>query len=488
MALRRQATLGFFWGLAERIAVQGGSFLVILVLARILGPADFGLVTLAATIVLFGQTLIGETFSDALIQIPTVDPLHRATVFTLLFSVAIFFILVLLASANLLAAWFAQPQLAPVVRALTPLFLITAVQAVPQVEFRRALNFRSLAIASSGGTVIGGITGIAMALSGYGVWSLVANVMVQNVTSCITLLVLSRSLPALGFRESHFREVWFFGRSTFLLRLVAFTSNQGPRILVGYLFGTAALGAFGLGVRLTDILIQFLSQPAANVVLPVVARLRKETGRLQNVITTATELSAMSAAPTFVFLAVSVPYLVPLVFGAKWQNSISIIQILSILGVCGATGLIWVNIIRGLGRPDISLRITAAGAATTIIFLLLFAPLGFHVASAVYVVRGYGTLIACPLILSRLTGLSAVRQYLAIGRILLAAMIMGAAVEAEFFLLGSTLSPRELLLTAVPLAALTYAGTLFLLAPRAIRNALAVSASIVGRRPEPVTP
>src|ERR1700742_1293740 len=124
--------------------------------------------------------------------------------------------------------------------------------------------------------------------------------MVQSITSCITLLILSRSLPALGFRESHFREMWAFGRSTFLLRLVAFTANQGPRILVGYLFGTAALGAFGLGVRLTDILIQFLSQPAANVVLPVVARLRREsTARLQNVITTATELSAMSAAPTF---------------------------------------------------------------------------------------------------------------------------------------------------------------------------------------------
>src|SRR5262249_19291945 len=112
MALRRQATLGVFWGLAERVAVQGGSFVVILVLARILGPADFGLVTLAAAIVLFGQTLIGETFSDALIQIHTVDAFHRATVFTLLFSVALLFALVLFAGADVLAGWFALPQLA----------------------------------------------------------------------------------------------------------------------------------------------------------------------------------------------------------------------------------------------------------------------------------------------------------------------------------------------------------------------------------------
>src|SRR5262249_47040734 len=160
-------------------------------------------------------------------QIHTVDAAHRATVFTVLFSAALSFVFVLFAGADVLAAWFSQPQLAPVVRALTPLFLITAIQAVPQAEFRRALNFHSLGIASSGGTLVGGITGIAMALSGFGVWSLVANVMVQNLTSCATLLILSRSLPALGFRESHFKDVWAFGRSTFLLRLAAFTSNQG---------------------------------------------------------------------------------------------------------------------------------------------------------------------------------------------------------------------------------------------------------------------
>jgi PST family polysaccharide transporter len=470
MVTRRQTALGLFWSTVERVATQGISFLVVFLLARLLGPHNYGLVTLAATIALFGQMILGETFSQALIQEEKLEPAHVSSLFWLLTAFGLLTAAIQFFAANMLSLFFNQADVAPILRALCVLPLLAAIQAVPSALFRRDLNFRAVATASTSGTLVGGICGVALAFAGFGVWSLVANLLIQNVIVTATLWRKSAFRPQFDFSHPHLRDLWSYGQYTFLLRIAAFTANQSPRLIVGYLFGATALGAFGLGLRIVEILYQLLSVPATNVILPALARIRDDSKKLSGAILTATQLTAMLSVPVYVAIAIGAPIAVPLVFGAKWLASVPIVQILCIYGVVGSLGMIWQAILGGLGRPDISLMATTAAAVTSVGALLIGARWGVIGAAAAFVVRGYATLPFMPLVIARLTGISALRQYRVYLPIGLGAALMGGMMESLMMLLDGKIPDFAVLLAALAAGGLVYAGTLFASAKPALKT------------------
>ena len=458
------------WSTVERAATQGISFVVVFLLARLLGPHSYGLVTLAATIALFGQTLLGETFSQALIQEKNLEAEHVSSLFWLLAFFGVAVAVIQFFAANALAGFFGQPDIAQILRALCPLPLLTALQAVPSALFRRALDFRAVATASTSGTLLGGTVGVGMAFAGFGVWSLVANLLTQNAIVAMTMWRQSQFRPQLAFSQPHLRDLWSYGQYTFLLRIAAFTANQSPRLIVGYLFGATALGAFGMGLRIVEILYQLLSVPATNVILPALARIRDDTKRLGTAILTATQLTAMLTVPVYVAIVITAPIAVPLVFGAKWQASVPIVQILCIYGVVGSLGMIWQSILGGLGRPDIALMATIAAAVTSVTALVIGARWGVLGAAGAFVVRGYVTLPFMPLVIARLTSLSAWRQYRVYAPVALAALLMGGAIQAVMAMLDGKLPRFEVLLAALAAGAAAYAVTLYFLARPALKT------------------
>ena len=469
MTSQRLATLGVFWGVIERATTQGVSFVVVLLLARLLGPESYGLVALAATIALLGQSLLGETFSQALIQQKALAPAHASSLFWILLGAGLIATVLQIVLADSVAAVFAEPELGPILRALSPLLFIAALQAVPAALFKRELKFRALAAAFVNGTVFGGIAGVALAYSGFGAWSIVANLLLQNALITASIWRQSPFRPLLAYSSSRLFELWSYGQYTLLLRVAAFTANQGPRILVGYLFGPLALGAFSLGLRLIEMLYQLLTLPAVNVAIAMIAKLRDEPKGLERAILEVTQLSVMVSAPVFVMLALIAPFAVPLLFGSNWTESIEIIQILCAYGVVGSCGLIWGSIVAGLGRPDITLRTTTIAAIVSLVVLLLTARYGLAAASIAFVIRGYVTLPFMPVVIAQLTGITAQKQYGVLVPILGSVAIMGGVVEGLIIMLSGLLSPLALTAAAVALGALIYTLALYVFAPTALR-------------------
>jgi O-antigen/teichoic acid export membrane protein len=477
IATQRQAAVGTFWATVERVATQGISFIVVLLLARLLGPQNYGLVTLAATIGLLGQMLLSETFSQALIQQKDLEAAHVSSLFWILVAAGILAVSIQLMAAGSLSILFGEPDLAPLLRALSPVLLLSALQAVPISLFKRDLDFRSLAAASATGTLIAGAAGVALAYAGFGVWSLIANLLVQSTVVTATIWRRSSFRPGLVLSLPHLRDLWSYGQFTFLLRIAAFAANQSPRILIGYLFGPAALGAFSLGLRVIEIIHQLLTLPAVNVALPLISRVRSDPNRLERVVLAATQLVAMTSVPVFVGLALIAPFAMPLVFGVKWVQSVPLVQILCAFGIVGAFGLIWGGIIGGLGRPDVTLATTTMAALVSVTLLLATARWGLIAAATAYVIRGYATLPFMPHVIARLTGIRAATQYRVCAPILLAVAIMAMIAEAVILTIGDLTTPAIVVAAATLAGVLGYGLALYLVALPAFR----LGASFLGQ-------
>lgn len=477
MASRRQAALGTLWGVIERASTQGISFVVVVVLARYLGPQTFGLVTLAATIALFGQTLIGETFSQALIQAKLLEPEHAAAIFWLLLAASTLGTALLAGFAHQIAAVFSQPGLAPILMALSPLLVLTALQAVPSALFKREMDFRALAVASTSGTLAGGVAGIAMAIGGYGPWSLVANLLVQNIVVTIAIWRRSQFRVARGYSHRHLKELWSFGQYTFLLRISAFTANQGPRILIGYLFGPAALGAFSLGLRIVEIMLQLLALPVSNVTISMVARIRHDTGRLERAIGGATQLTAMVAIPAFLMVALLAPVGVPLLFGHHWAQSVPIVQILAVASAFGANGMVYLGVLTGLGRPDLNLAMTTGAAVISVILLVLVAPFGIVAATAAFVLRSLASAPIVMRLIGKITGIEPRRLY-SVYTPVVAACVPMVALVAGVMHWGARLPSPVLAGGALAAGLAAYAAGLSLFGRPALKLGLATVADL----------
>jgi O-antigen/teichoic acid export membrane protein len=314
------------------------------------------------------------------------------------------------------------------------------------------------------------------------VWSLVANLLAQNTIITAVIWRRSKFRPLLRYSHAHFRQLWAYGQFTFLLRIAAFTANQGPRLVIGYLFGPAELGAFSLGLRIIEIMYQLLALPAANVAVPLVAKLRDDPGRLSRAILGSTQLAAMISAPAFIGLALIAPLAVPVIFGAQWARSVEIVQLLSLYGVLGASNMIWGSIISGLGRQAVNLGITSLAAALSIVLLFVTARWGLLGSCLVFVVRGYVILPLYPISIRRRTGIGVGAQFAVLMPVALACAVMALAVEIMLRVVGDGIAPLRLILMALGVGGLAYGLSLCLFARSALRLGASVLADL---RPAP---
>jgi PST family polysaccharide transporter len=235
-------------------------------------------------------------------------------------------------------------------------------------------------------------------------------------------------------------------------------------------------------LRIVEILYQLLVMPATSVIVPLIAKIRETPLRLESAILGATQLVTMVAVPVYIALAITAPIAIPMIFGEKWTDSVPLLRLLCIYGVIASCGLIWQSILGGLGRPDVALKTTMVAAVTSVTVLLLGARWGLTAAAAAFVFRGYITFPFMPLVLAKLTGIPAARQYRVFVPVAAATTVMAGAISALMAALDGRLPPPLLLATVLVAGAAAYAATLLLVARTALQKGLAMLGHIHPRQ------
>lgn len=389
MSIGKKAAKGIFWSVIEGWGSQAISLVIFFLLARLLSPEAFGLLAMANVFWAFMTVFLDQGFAQALIQCRKLEPEHLDTAFWTNLVIGIVLAGVSIVSAGFVADGFGQPQLAPILQCFSTLFVITALSNVQKALLEREFAFKAIAMRGLLGLLSGGIVGITMALSGYGVWSLVGQRLTQEVVGSLVLWWASHWRPRFKFSKPHFNQLFSFGISLLALNFIGFFNKRGNDLLIGYYLGPVPLGYYAIAHRVLETLMQLLVKTTSQVALPTFSRLQEDLPQFRKVFYTATQLTSLVAFPVFLGLAVLAPEVIALLFGDKWQASVPIIQILTLAGIVQSVSFFKGHILMAMGKPSWRLWQSLLSVTLNIIGFIVAFKWGLAAVAIAYVIRRY---------------------------------------------------------------------------------------------------
>lgn len=485
MTNRRAAAQSLAWSAVESGGLSGLMLITAIVLARLVGPAEFGVAALALGIVQLLNLLVELFFHDAILQRRHIEEAHLDTALWTSMGLAVLLVSGCWVFAPWLAGLFDEPSLGPVLGWMSLSLLFSGASGVLIASFRRDMRFKPVALRTLYGRLCGAAVGIAMAVLGFGVWSLVAQNVISTVVAAFWVWANVTRLPRLQYSFTSLRELLGFSVTVFLTQFVVNANLRLFSILIGYLLGVTAFGYFSIAMKLVETCKFMITSAISHVALVLFSRLQHDKARLRRAFTQATELSAVVALPIFTGLAVTAPELVRLVLGPQWHSAIPLVQIMALGAAVALLRLFPTVVYKALGRPQINLYGNLGWMAVSLGALMLFGAYGLLAVTVIWSGRHLFALPVSTLVLRRILGLGVLEQFKGAGVPILAAALMAASVLAAKAWLVAGWSDILILTTIAPLGAAVYVGTVALITPRLAGQLLALVREMVRKSPTP---
>ncbi len=469
----RRVAAGAAWRFVEAFGGEGLSLLVFVVMARLLVPADFGVVALAGVLIAACQVLLSGALPDAVVQGETLSRRRLSTAFWGNLGLGIGLMLLVMGLALPLAAVFAEPGLAPVLMALAPILPVTAAASILQARFVRRLAFKTITQRVLLATTMGGLVGLGLAATGAGVWALVALQFAAMTTGLVVLVLADPWRPKLVVDRGEALALARFTLPLLGTHLTRFAGKKLDIALLGLFLPVAAVGHYFLATRVVFALGMATYYTIATLTLPVLARLKERPAALTEAAARTLWLTTALCLPAGLGVALVADPLVPLTFGPAWTPSILPLQLLAALGIFYAFGLITGQILVAADQPTLGLRLTLVNTAVFLLVVAAAAPFGL---AAVALAGGLANALLLPaylVALRRTISLDLAALARAQLPIWLAAGLMSAAVLIVDGSVGQALTDPWRLGLGILTGLVAYAAALALFAASTISAILA---------------
>jgi PST family polysaccharide transporter len=382
---------GVFWSGAQVWGSRVTTFVVFVILSRLLTPEDFGLVAMASVFLALVETFQDQGFGDAIVQRADLQDEHLDTAFWTNLIFGILLTLVGISASPIMADLFHEPSLKPIIQWLSPSFLLAGLGSTQQAILRRHLAFKELAIRSLLASLVGGFAGVTLAFMGFGVWSLVVNRIVTGFVGVVVLWNVSHWRPRLRFSRRHFHSLFSFGFNVAGINILNFLNRRSADFLIGYFLGPIMLGFYTVAYRLLLAITDLLTSVTNAVAYPTFSRLQNEPERLRRTFIKIVRFTSLASFPAFIGVAVVAPELIYTLFGPQWTLSIPVARILAFIGILHSVFYFNNSLVKALGKPSWRLRITLLNAVSNVAAFAIAVRWGIIAVAAAYVIRGYST-------------------------------------------------------------------------------------------------
>lgn len=356
MSLVRQTLTGIAWTSVARAIGQVASFIVGLLLARLLGPSEFGLIGMALVLSGF-LSLMGELgLGAALVQRADLDERHRSSAFWLSVATGIFFALLLCASAPAIAAFYREPRLVPVIRVLSIDFVIAPLRSVQSALLSRSMAFKALAAVEITGVVTSSTVAVVLAFKGYGVWALVARTLTSSSLQTLVLWSVSRWRPSFRADRQAIADLWKFSSHLLGFGIVNYWARKADDLLIGRFLGSAPLGLYSRAYGTMMMPLTEITGVFGKVMFPMLSRIQDDKARSKAIYLRAISAISMVTFPIMLVLLVASEPIVLALYGEKWRGMLTTLQIYCVVGAFQSIGTTVGWIYQSQGRTDLMLR------------------------------------------------------------------------------------------------------------------------------------
>ena len=283
-SIGHKAASGAVWAAADRLGTMGIQFIVNLILARLLLPEDFGIIGMIAIFISVSQTLVDGGFTSALIQKKEPTQTDYSTIFYWNTGLSVTLYAILYFCAPLIANFYRNPLLGPVVRVIGLSLIINAVSAILLTRLRKSLSFRTIAATNIIAYVFSGIIAITLAYSGWGVWSLVVMQLASGIFIAAILTIITRWLPSLSFSKDSFKTLLSFGGYILAANLLQATCQNIQGMIIGRIFSATQTGLYSQAYKLDQVTSYSMPQIIVQVMYPVYSSIQDDKQRLISIL------------------------------------------------------------------------------------------------------------------------------------------------------------------------------------------------------------
>lgn len=472
MELAEKVGTALRWSTAARLAGVGISWIMTIIVIRLLSPSDYGVLAMAVILPSAFFLLNDLGLDVVLVQHREPGELLRRQVFGVVITINLLCALILVLGAPMIANFFAEPILVPILRVLSLQFVVLVFDTLPRARLGQRLDFRSQSLISVTSTWLGGVVTLALAWTGFGVWALVWGRLVSTVTHTIGLNLVAPSFHWPMFSLAAVRRSLSFGGIVTLERAAWQLFNDADKVIGGKLWSGATLGLYTVAQDLATMPLHRTGGLIVAIGLPAFSQVQDRLNEVRFYLLKATRITSVISFPIFIGMVLTASEAVVLVLGPQWLDAAPILQILALVMPLRMVTMLLSPVLWGIARPGLSATNMVIAAVVIPIACLVGAQWG-AVGMAMAWLAAYPLVFVVTVHRSgEALGLR-VRDFMQAMRWpALASLAMAAAVIGMRWLLPSSAGVALSLLVLVPVGALTYVGVLLAFHRSAIRETL----------------
>ena len=374
MTDKRNVISNIIWRFAESCGTQGVSFIVSLILARLLLPEDYGVVSLITIFTSLLNLFIDSGFKNALIQKKNADQLDYSTVFYFNVVMGISLWLLLAVFSPLIADFYERPYMVPYIRTMSLTLVMGGINGVQQAVVAKRMQFKRFFYATITGTLISAVVGIVMAYMQFGVWALIAQKLINQLINTVILWWTVKWRPSLLFSIRRLKPMFRYGSRILVSSFINTFMNNLAGLVVGKLYASEMLGYYEKGKSLPNLIVQNLQTAVQSVLFPVIADNQENRRQVKSILRKSVMTSTYCIFPCMTGVTVCAETLVRILYTERWIEMVPYIQ----LWCFCFSFYLWhtanLQVIQALGCSDIFLKIEIIKQFLSLGGILLSAP------------------------------------------------------------------------------------------------------------------
>lgn len=356
-SLKSKTVKGLGWSAADNIIKIGITFVVSIVLARMLSPDEYGLIGILTIFISIFNFIVDSGFTNALIRKQDATERDYSTVFYTNLVVSIFMALALFFSAKPIAHFFEREELVALTQVMSCIVVINALCIVQKARTTKAIDFKTQTKVTAIASIVSGVLGISMAYMGYGVWALVGQQISAQLLTTTFFWIFNRWMPKLVFSWESFSKMWSFGWKLLASGLIDTAWKEVYQVIIGKCYAPATLGLYTRAKQFSDLCSSNLTTVIQRVSYPVLSSIQDDRVRLKSAYQRVIKTTML---PTFVLMmgmAACAKSMILCLIGEKWLECVQMLQLICMFGMLYPLHAINLNMLQVQGRTDLFLKL-----------------------------------------------------------------------------------------------------------------------------------